>query len=164
MKKRLVLILTALLFVPLALLHAASGDATLPPGFSHIELKIDDVPREALVYAPKSATSTSAPLVFVFHGHGGSAPQVARSFAMSREWPEAISVYMQGLNTPGRLTDPEGKKTGWQHGAGVLGDRDLKFFDALLVKLKHDYKVDEHRIYATGHSNGGGFTYLLWET
>jgi polyhydroxybutyrate depolymerase len=24
--------------------------------------------------------------------------------------------------------------------------------------------VDEKRIYATGHSNGGGFTYLLWAT
>jgi len=30
--------------------------------------------------------------------------------------------------------------------------------------VKQDYKVDDHRIYATGHSNGGGFTYLLWET
>ena len=25
-----------------------------------------------------------------------------------------------------------------------------------------EWKVDERRIYATGHSNGGGFTYLLW--
>jgi polyhydroxybutyrate depolymerase len=40
----------------------------------------------------------------------------------------------------------------------------LKFFDAMLAKLKQDYKVDAQRIYATGHSNGGGFTYLLWET
>ena len=77
-------------------------------------------------------------------------------------WPEAIVVYMQGLNTPGPLTDPEGKKTGWQHKGGVLGDRDLKFFDAVLASLKSDYKLDERRIYSTGHSNGGGFTYLLW--
>ena len=32
----------------------------------------------------------------------------------------------------------------------------------MLTTLKKDYRVDEKRIYATGHSNGGGFTYLLW--
>jgi len=28
--------------------------------------------------------------------------------------------------------------------------------------VKREYRVDEKRIYSTGHSNGGGFTYLLW--
>jgi poly(3-hydroxybutyrate) depolymerase len=28
--------------------------------------------------------------------------------------------------------------------------------------LRKDYKTDAKRIYATGHSNGGEFTYLLW--
>ena len=27
--------------------------------------------------------------------------------------------------------------------------------------MKEKYKIDEKRVYATGHSNGGGFTYLL---
>ena len=45
---------------------------------------------------------------------------------------------------------------------GDQGDRDLKFFDAVLVTLKEKYQVDANRIYASGHSNGGGFTYLLW--
>ena len=86
----------------------------------------------------------------------------AANFAYHELWPEAIAVYMQGLNTPGALTDPEGKKPGWQKTVGDQNDRDLKFFDAVLATLKKDYKVDEKRIYATGHSNGGGFTYLLW--
>ncbi len=68
---------------------------------------------------------------------------------------------MQGLPTPGR-TDPDGKKPGWQKTVGDQEDRDLKFFDAVLASLKKDYKIDERRVYATGHSNGGGFTYLLW--
>jgi len=38
----------------------------------------------------------------------------------------------------------------------------LKFFDAVLARLKKDYKVDSKRIFSTGHSNGGAFTYLLW--
>jgi len=33
---------------------------------------------------------------------------------------------------------------------------------AVLATLNKDYKVDEKRVYATGHSNGGAFTYLLW--
>jgi len=134
----------------------------LPKGLHRLELKVDSVPREALIYAPVSAKSSAAPVVFVFHGHGGNMRNVARSFAMNHHWPEAISVYMQRLNTPGRLTDPEGKRPGWQARPGDLGDRDLAFFDALLARLKKDYRVDDKRIYATGHSNGGGFTYLLW--
>jgi polyhydroxybutyrate depolymerase len=123
---------------------------------------VDGVTRQALVYVPPAAKTNSSPLVFVFHGHGGNARQAARSFALDREWPEAISVYMQGLNTPGQLTDPKGTLPGWQAALGDQGDRDLKFFDAVLAQIKREYAIDPRRIYSTGHSNGGGFTYLLW--
>ena len=123
---------------------------------------MDGVVREALVYAPANAKINATPIVFAFHGHGGTMDQAARGYGYHRLWPEAIVVYPQGLKTPGRLTDPEGKRPGWQKDVGDQGDRDLKFFDAILESLKQHYKVDERRIYATGHSNGGGFTYLLW--
>ncbi len=123
---------------------------------------IDGVEREGLIYTPAKAKEVPSPVVFAFHGHGGSMRNAARTFHMHKEWPEAICVYLQGLNTPGRLTDPEGKKPGWQHGAGEQGDRDLKLFDAVLETLHKDFKVDDACIFSTGHSNGGGFTYLLW--
>lgn len=129
-----------------------------------MEWVIDDVKREADVFAPSKSTSEPPSLVFGFHGHGGNLRNAARSFRMHELWPEAVVVYMQGLNTPGKLTDPEGKKPGWQSGPGEQGDRDLKFFDAVLNSMKEKYKNDEHRVYSTGHSNGGGFTYLLWAT
>lgn len=142
---------------------------TLPGGWSiaadapaRREWTVDGVAREALIYAPPQAKSDPTPIVFAFHGHGGSMQQAARSFSYHTHWPEAIVVYMQGLNTPGQLTDPEGKQPGWQKTIGDQNDRDLKFFDAVLENLKQDYKVDGKRIYSTGHSNGGGFTYLLW--
>src|ERR1700679_76467 len=69
-----------------------------------MEFTVDGVARTALVYIPAAAKTTPAPLVFVFHGHGGNARQVARGFRIDQEWPEAISVYMQGLPTPGQLT------------------------------------------------------------
>jgi len=66
------------------------------------------------------------------------------------------------LPTAGKLIDPQGRMAGWQFAAGDYGDRDLKFFDAMLASLRQDYRVDNKRIFVTGHSNGGGFSYLLW--
>ncbi len=125
---------------------------------------LNNVKREALVSIPTTAKTNSTPIIFAFHGHGGNMTNLMKNRAYEKLWPEAIIVYPQGLNTPGQLTDPRGIRSGWQKSPGDMGDRDLIFFDAMLKTLKHDYKVDEKRIYATGHSNGGGFTYLLWAT
>ena len=152
--------MSVLLFTVL-LLPQADPDRT--------EWTIDGVQREALIYRPAKSTpaegkapAKGAPVVFGFHGHGGNARQAARSFRLHEEWPEAVVVYMQGVPTPGRLTDPEGKLNGWQHDPGDHEDRDLKFFDAVLATLKKDHQIDENRIYVTGHSNGAAFTYVLW--
>ena len=128
------------------------------------EWTVEGAAREALLHIPAAAKTTPAAVAFAFHGHGGTMQRAAAMFHYHDLWPEAIVVYMQGLNTPGRLTDPEGKRPGWQSAPGSQGDRDLKFFDAVLASLKSDCKVDQRRIYSTGHSNGGGFTYLLWRT
>jgi polyhydroxybutyrate depolymerase len=144
-----------------------SFSARAVPGLESLarrEWKVDGETREALIYVPESAKSENVPIVFAFHGHGGSMTNAARLFGFHTHWPQAITVYMQGLNTPGILTDPEGRKPGWQRQPGDQKDRDLKFFDAVLASLKADYHVDQKRIYATGHSNGGGFTYVLWAT
>ncbi|MDA1106730.1 MAG: hypothetical protein O2855_09135 [Planctomycetota bacterium] len=105
--------------------------------------------------------STPHPIVFVFHGHGGNARQVRRSYDIEEHWPEAMFVYPQGLRTPGRLTDPEGQRSGWQSTPGHMDDRDLHFYDAMLESLLGE-GGDRARVYSTGHSNGGGFSYLLW--
>jgi polyhydroxybutyrate depolymerase len=165
--------------IPAGRFHASSGLAstilwlclpiwlaTLPTRaaepLAHRRWTVDGISREALVYVPPQARSNLAPVVFAFHGHGGSMHNAARTFSLHTHWPKAIVVYLQGLDTPGRLTDPAGAKPGWQRDLGDQGDRDLKFFDAVLASLQQDYRVDAKRLYATGHSNGGAFTYLLW--
>lgn len=118
---------------------------------------IDGVEREALVYPPAERSDGPVPLVFAFHGHGGSARNVARSFRVQTHWPQALVVYMQGLPTPGRLTDPNGERAGWQSAPGDQGDRDLKFFDQVLERLKKNYPVDPqriHRLNATAEPDG----------
>jgi polyhydroxybutyrate depolymerase len=68
---------------------------------------------------------------------------------------------MQGLPTK-TSGDPDGDQPGWQHEPGEVGDRDLKFFDAVMARVRTVFQVDDSRVYATGFSNGGIFTYVLW--
>ena len=125
------------------------------------ELTVDGVKRDLLVAAPAEKPAGGSPLVFVFHGHGGNMRNAARVFPIHELWPEAVVMYPQGLPTPTRV-DPEGKRAGWQNAAGIKDDRDLKLFDALLAAAKERHGADSKRVFVTGHSNGGGFTYLLW--
>ncbi|MBV6491548.1 MAG: hypothetical protein CNCCGFBP_02169 [Fimbriimonadaceae bacterium] len=124
-----------------------------------IELNVDGVARTALLF--ESRSKGPQPIVFAFHGHGGNSRQAARSFAIHENWPEAHVVYPQGLPSKGK-TDPEGKKPGWQQQPSDLGERDLKFFDALYAHLKDQIGFDSKKVFAMGHSNGGRFTYVLW--
>ncbi|MAF67159.1 MAG: hypothetical protein CMJ84_16070 [Planctomycetes bacterium] len=150
--------------IPLAPALLAALGASSPAVADELirrSFEVEGVERTALVYAPEQARTTPSPLVLVFHGHGGTMRGIARAFALHRHWPEAIVVYPEGLRTPGRY-DPEGLKSGWQKGPGDQEDRDLALFDTILADLREDFTVDPGRIHATGHSNGGGFTYLLW--
>jgi len=150
---RIVLLLAASLMLPITTFAAAP----LKP----LKIRVDNLPREGLVYVPTATPAGGLPLVFVFHGHGGTAAKAAEGFAIHEYWPEAACVYLQGVPTPSGA-DPQGKRPGWQRDAGEYGDRDLHLFDAALARMKQQHKIDEHRIFATGFSNGGFFTYLLW--
>jgi len=145
--------------LPLLALFAVTASAAAP---LELTWTIDGVQRQALVFppAPTAAAGAKAPVVFGFHGHGGSM-QTARGMGFQQIWPEAVVVYMQGLPTPSHI-DPAGKFPGWQSSPGQVGDRDLKFFDAVLATLHQKFSIDDRRIYATGFSNGAIFSLLLW--
>jgi len=127
----------------------------------NLELIVDGTRREATIYLPEDIVPGITPVVFAFHGHGGSMENAASKFRCEVYWPEAIVVYPQGLNTPVRLTDPQGDHSGWQSNIGDCGDRDLHFFDLLIEYLSQNYSIGT-RIYLLGHSNGGIFVYELW--
>src|SRR5262245_34864221 len=44
-----------------------------PSGFQRWEFTLDVDQREAFVYVPATAKDKPAPIIFVFHGHGGTA-------------------------------------------------------------------------------------------
>ena len=125
------------------------------------KFKVNGVEREALVYLPSTSAKAKSPVILAFHGHGGNMHFAARGMAFQNSWPEAIVVYPQGLPTAGLVIDPQGREPGWQHAPGQERDRDLNFVDAILKTLREKYSIDDNRIYATGFSNGGIFTYLL---
>jgi len=126
---------------------------------------IDGVERHATVYPnAKPAPSAGAPVVFVFHGHGGTAQNVARRLRIHELWPEAVVFYMQGIPGVVGIRDPEAARNGWQKSPGEVGDRDIKFFDAVLERMQKKYKTDPNRVYVLGHSNGGRFVNVLWNS
>lgn len=123
---------------------------------------VNGADRQAIVVISPRANTDSTPVIFVFHGHGGTMENIFASTRFDRLWPEAIIVCPQGLPTAGQLTDREGLNNGWQRTPGDMNDRDIHFFDAILHSLFDNYLISRKRIYAMGHSNGGSFTYLLW--
>ena len=141
------------------LTHVALIGFLLTPGVGEaaaevMRWQVDGVTREAIVHVPESPGDAGAPLVLSFHGFGDNM-QNFQYTNIHVAWPEAIVVYFQGLERRRGLL-------GWQVEPGGNGDRDLKLVDVALRSLRETHRIDDDRIYATGYSNGGMFTYLLW--
>ena len=143
---------------------AASGAAPTAPAYTSgrhvVSFDVAGVRRTAVLVVPSDG-ATAAPLVFAFHGHGGTGAVLERKFKIEQFWPAAIVVYPDGLTGHKGKTDPEGKKPGWQTMVGEDGDRDLAFYDVMLATLRSNLHVDGNRVYVVGHSNGSAFTSLL---
>lgn len=142
--------------------------ASAQAAFAHgtvMNWTIHNVKRQALVFAPTENTKNGKhPLVFGWHGHGGTMQGASRSMHIQTLWPQAIVVYPQGLDSPSPV-DPQGHHPGWElqaNQAAPVGNRDLEFFDAMLKALCQKFSVSDDRIYSTGFSNGSIFSYLLW--
>src|SRR5260221_5142013 len=109
-----------LLILVLAVVTLTHADAA--ETLARHELTVAGVRREALVYVPRGAKTTPTPVIFAFHGHGGSMTTAATHFAYHTLWPQALVVYPQGLLTASKLVDPEGTRSGWQNLPGQNGD------------------------------------------
>ena len=113
--------------------------------------------RKYIVYTPASYHSEaqqSYPVVFNFHGGGMSMTEQMLYSQMNRtaDRHRFIVVYPQGI------------KQDWNVGFDMPyleGTDDVGFTQALLAKLKQDYRIDGSRVYATGLSRGGFFALRL---
>ncbi|AQR72090.1 hypothetical protein BZG29_19125 [Janthinobacterium sp. LM6] len=113
--------------------------------------------RRYIVYTPaayQSQPQKTFPVVFNFHGGGMSMAEQMLYTQMNKtaERHQFIVVYPQGI------------KQDWNVGFGMdylAGTDDVGFTQAMLSKLKQDYRIDEQRVYATGLSRGGFFALRL---
>ncbi len=121
---------------------------------------IEGTKRTAVIY--EGTSKDKKPVVLVFHGHGGNVRNAQRRLNFHDNWKDALVVYMQGIPGVVGITDKLAEKNGWQKNPDELNNRDVKFTDEVLKQLAKDYKIDDKRIYAVGHSNGARFVNVLW--
>lgn len=116
-------------------------------------IDVDGTERSYIVSLPDGYDpETPYPLVFAFHGLGGSGQLVTNPFYFGIEQAggkPTIFVYPDGLDT--------GMGAGWANDGG----QDVAFFDAMLASLQENYCVDSSRVFSTGHSYGGIMTHTL---
>ncbi len=136
------------------------GNTTLPAACNTTTtgpctLTVSGVQREYYVVLPSNYNaSTAYPVVFAWHGLGGTAQSLLGStyyagfYGVKTTFPNAIYVTAQGLDTG---TDDSGTQYGWAN----TGDRDVNFTKAMLAWLESNYCVDQNRLFSTGMSYGG---------
>ena len=86
----------------------------------------------------------------------------AQKFHIQTLWPQAIVVYIEGLNSP-RIRSA-GTKPGWQIKAGDARRRDLKLFDAMVEHLRRGLHGRRRGAKSTRPASrtAPSSAYLLW--
>lgn len=143
---RIVLVISSLLAASFVALAVASEPGTID---------VDDETRSYRLHVPENlqATGDGVPLVLVFHGGGGKARGIERVTGMNAVADEHgfIACY------------PDAGDGVWGTIRRTTGDpsADVAFVETLVASLVAEQNVDPRRVYATGLSNGGEFSFLL---
>jgi polyhydroxybutyrate depolymerase len=93
--------------------------------------------------------STAVPLIFGFHGFGGTGEAASQYFNLTGN-EAAVYAYPQALPLP----DQNGG-IGWDM---TVDGVDVAFIDALVAKLSAEHCIDPARVFAAGHSHGASFS------
>lgn len=140
----------------------------LQPGRHVVSIRVDDFDRKFIFITPTGfKPGQSLPIVFFFHGAGGTALQASRTYGWTEKADKEhfFAIFPQGI--PVR-PDKEGgfllNPNIWRdEGAAVPLNNvnDVHFFEVLLGQLQAALPIDAHRIYVTGFSNGAGMSFTL---
>lgn len=119
---------------------------------------VDGSQRDYILYIPANYSSgTPAPLVFNFHGYTSSAAIVKSraAFEAIADTAGFIVAHPQGSDLSGA--------SHWNVGGWTAASKanDIGFTSAMIDSISANYNIDAKRIYSTGFSNGGFFSYQL---
>ncbi len=150
--KKLFISLAILLFLLTGCRTApAGGPNPCAPGTVDEEILSGGQMRQYRLHIPSSyQAGTAMPLVIGFHGAGSTGPQFEAytGFSALADGKGFIAVYPQGL----------GDISNWDT---MPHSTDVTFVRDLMDELESRCDIDANRIYATGHSRGGGMANRL---
>jgi polyhydroxybutyrate depolymerase len=129
-------------------------DAQLTPvietGKMTKQLVVNNTNREYIIYVPENFTGTSSlPLLLSFHGLSSNM-NFNYDYTNFNELAERENFI---------VVHPNGIDNRWTISA--TNNPDIDFIEALLDQLENDYNIASNRIYSTGMSNGGNFSFTL---
>lgn len=159
-------------------ISAAPASAKGTPGDHNGSVNVGGFFRSYVVHIPPAYhTGVPLPVVFVFHGAGGSGRQILHRTGWDKKADASgFLVVAPDAALLNQSIDPsDTNRAVWQETpenaspkVGLSGDLterstvdDIQFIGSLLDDLPRRYSVDTKRIYATGFSNGAGFTWRL---
>lgn len=134
-----------------------AGPTFPEPGSYTARENYDGLERSYRIYIPESYVDQDEPvaLVLVFHGAGGTG-----------EWIETFSGFNELADDEGFVVVyPDGVNGVWNDGR--VGDRrvgdidDRPFVTDILDYITENLNIDPERVYATGYSMGGMFSFRL---
>jgi poly(3-hydroxybutyrate) depolymerase len=114
------------------------------------QIEVNGTTREYIIYVPENYTrNTSQPLLLSFHGLTSNM-EFNYGYTKFNEQAESnnfIAVHPNGLSNRWTLT--------------ADNNADVVFIQALLEEVEKDFNIDSSRIYSTGMSMGGFFSFHL---
>ncbi len=113
-------------------------------------LTVSGAARTYAVFVPDSYDAAKRyPLVFVFHGDGGTGAGMRKTIDLeSASEGGAVVVYPDGFG-------------GWDLDSPAGQNADIAFVDALAAAMADRYCIDRSRVFSTGYSSGAYFSNQL---
>ncbi|MDT0606215.1 alpha/beta hydrolase family esterase [Croceitalea rosinachiae] len=116
------------------------------------------VPRTVYVQTPQNFNASQTyPLVFVFHGSGGTGSQFLNQSTLNELINSGafIGVYPNGHSN-------DGSKGGyWNLGSEATSADDVEFVNLIVQQLEGHTEANTSKMYALGFSNGAGMVNVL---
>lgn len=138
------------------------SNATDKPELSAREIKLDLGGRVARLYLPDNYNSRDHwPLVVLLHGYSAGGVLQDLYLGLSGRVSELQVVALIPDGTRNSIGLPFWNATDYCCDTFGSGVDDVAFLNNLVDQVRHDYRIDEKRVYLMGHSNGGFMAFRM---